>query len=550
MAPRREFVANCDKSLFLFFDTVNSYYRTSKMAVTACSAQALPYPNLVGANFLSLAALLVTNYTAYIPPAGYANNYGRNVTDVSFCNVTVTYTHPGQNDEINVEMWLPTQTWNGRMLGVGGGGWNAGGEAFILSNMTLGGGIADGYAALTTDAGHTSPDPREWGLVSPGNVNMYLLQDFAAVSLNDLAVIGKSLIESFYGQPPKYSYWSGCSGGGRQGYQLAQRYPDAFDGIAAAAPAINWGQWGVADFYPQVVMNEMGAWPFPCELDAITAAVVDMCDAQDGVVDDIVWYPDYCYFNPHNLVGTSISCSNTGSMLQISEAAAKVAEAVWGGARSMNGSFLWYGKYPDAVLTGDSSSTTSATHCASGTCTGLPMSISQYWIQVYITKNPDFNTSTITREQFDQIFHDSVDQYSSILSSANTDLSQFKASGGKLITYHGLADPLLSPMTTRNYYDAVTALDPDVHDFYRLFFSPGLDHCAGGKGGYPGGTFKSLADWVESGIIPETLNATTAAGTIKLLCPYPAVSIYKGVGDKDDISNYECVQTEPLYRPL
>lgn len=180
---------------------------------------------------LSLSANLVTNFSKSVNEAYFFNH--------TFCNVTVSYTHLGQDDHINVGAWLPVDTWNERMQAVGGGGWVTGGTSFFLSVSAMAGAIATGYATITTDAGlGIASDASPWALLSPGNVNLYNLQNLASVSLYDEAVIGKSLINDFYGKPPKYSYWSGCYQGGRQGLMLAQRYPEVYDDIAAAAPAI------------------------------------------------------------------------------------------------------------------------------------------------------------------------------------------------------------------------------------------------------------------------------------------------------------------------
>jgi hypothetical protein len=176
-----------------------------------CSAQAIPFPDLFGAEFLHLEASLVSNYSQYVHEGYYLNHDSLNVSDVSFCNVSLAYTHPGQSDTINVQVWLPTVTWNGRMQGVGGGGWSAGMAPFSFTSMA--GAVGEGYMGVTTDGGHSSDNPSDWALLSPGNVNLYALQDFGSVSLNDAAVIGKELAKSFYGRPPRYSYFSGCSQG-------------------------------------------------------------------------------------------------------------------------------------------------------------------------------------------------------------------------------------------------------------------------------------------------------------------------------------------------
>jgi Tannase and feruloyl esterase len=220
----------------------------------ACTATAIPYPELFGAEIISLSASTVTNYTSRLFQIG--DHFGVNVTGLDFCNVTVQYTHPGQNDSINVQIWLPVSTWNGRFMGTGGGGF-----ATAIGEQTLAYAMSLGYSAVATDGGHLSNvyyDVPTWALTSPGNVNWVLLQDFAATALDDAATIGKAVTTAYYGSAPKYSYWSGCSTGGRQGLMMAQRYPSQYDGILAGAPAINWASLIISGYWPQLVMNQLG----------------------------------------------------------------------------------------------------------------------------------------------------------------------------------------------------------------------------------------------------------------------------------------------------
>lgn len=221
-----------------------------------CTPAAIPFPDIFGAQIISLAASPVLNYSLSEVPL-LDQSASPNVTSLNFCNVSIHYTHPGQHDSINVEVWLPLTGWNGRFVGVGGGGYATG-----VGPLYLGYPVSRGYAAVNTDGGHL-PDPlnaSSWALSSPGNVNWALLQDFAAIALDEAATIGKNVTAAYYGSKPKYSYWNGCSTGGRQGLMMAQRYPSQYDGILARSPAINWDRFAVADFWPQLVMNQLGLW--------------------------------------------------------------------------------------------------------------------------------------------------------------------------------------------------------------------------------------------------------------------------------------------------
>jgi len=156
----------------------------SSIPASACAANAIAYPAVFGAEILKLSANLVQNYSEEVSDQYYYNHPSVSVKNIDFCNVTITYTHPGQDDTINIETWLPMNNWNGRLQATGGGGWVAG--RFFLSYTAMAGAIGNGYVATTTDGGiGTSFEPDPWALNSPGNVNLYALQNFASVSLND-----------------------------------------------------------------------------------------------------------------------------------------------------------------------------------------------------------------------------------------------------------------------------------------------------------------------------------------------------------------------------
>ncbi|KAK6954835.1 hypothetical protein Daesc_004804 [Daldinia eschscholtzii] len=440
-------------------------------------------PTIFGAEVLSVSASLVTNYSLDIPDGFRFTAPARKIRDAQFCNVTVTYTHPGYGDKINVESWLPIDNWNGRLQAEGGGGWAAG--RFELSYAGLAGAMFDGYASTTTDGGlWGSPDADSWALKSPGNVDWYTLENFASRCLNDQAIIGKSVVESFYGRPPSYSYWNGCSQGGRQGLMLAQRFPKAYDGIVAGAPAIYWSNNMLNSYWPEHIMRTINEYPNVCELDAITAAVISKCDGLDGLTDGIVENVDECTkkFNPYDLVGTTVDCGNT--TVKITKAAAQVAKAAWEGIVSPTGEHLVY---------------------------------------------PNFNLADITHEELLSLLHASKQEYGSIIDTADPDLSEFKKAGGKLLSFHGLTDNIIPPKGTEQYYREVSKKVDNVEDFYRYFEIPGLAHCLGGPG-QPESLFAQLQAWVEDGVAPDSspVSFSNSKGETqnRILCPYPRKAKY------------------------
>jgi hypothetical protein len=432
----------------------------SPIAASACAASAIAYPAVFGAEILNLSANLVLNYSSEVSDQYYFNSPSISVRNIDYCNVTVTYTHPGQNDTINVETWLPMENWNGRLQATGGGGYVAG--RFFLSYTAMAGALGNGYVASTTDGGiglSLVPDP--WALNSPGNVNLYALQNFASVSLKDQvrmntlaalvaitkspfqAIISKELIKEFYGQPAEYSYYTGCSQGGRQGMMLAQRYPEAYDGIAAAAPAFNWARLFPALAWPQVMMELTGQFPPKCELDAVTAGAIATCDPQDGITDGIISDPAACSFDPFSMVGKIVTCDNETTT--ISNAAATIANLTWTGPRKASGDFLYYGLDYQSRLTGSGDQSTTAalglamTSCSSnGTCVGSPAGLGEAWLKFMVKKDPNWDFSKITSiEEYARLYQASAQEFDSIFGTFDTDLSAFRDAGGKMITYHG-----------------------------------------------------------------------------------------------------------------
>ncbi|RYP47550.1 hypothetical protein DL768_006395 [Monosporascus sp. mg162] len=448
---------------------------------------------------------------------------------INFCNVTATYTHSGWNDTINVNAWLPlTSSWNGRLQALGGGGYSASfGPLYMIQA------VANGYVALDTDAGHAKGQvqalsPKEWALTSPGNVNLYLVENWGHRSLHEMAVIGKTITKNYYKTAPEYSYFTGCSGGGRQALVIAERYAEDFDGLLAVAPAIDMENFIPAGFWATQVMNDLGVYPSPCELDAFSQAAIDACDALDGLKDGIISLPDRCHFDPHTVVGQNFDCN--GTTRQYTEAGATIVQAAWTGPRSTDGKVGWFGLNKDASLT----STYITTQCASnGTCSAQPGSLLSGWIQYLLAKDPNWDATNMTKAGLLEFLQQSERDYSTAMSATGPDLSKFRAAGGKMITWHGLADEAIPPNGTIAYYQQVLERDPHADEFFRFFEAPGVGHCYGGVGAAPEGAFSRLVSWVEDGVAPDRLAAVDSAGRKTSLCPFPLRQSYLGVNNTD-----------------
>ncbi len=465
----------------------------------SCSSSSIPKPSVFGAEILSVSANVTKDFE------GIANN------DV--CWITVTLTHPGAGDRVNNWIALPLNGWNEVFQGIGGGGYAAGSIGAMANQTTL------GYSTVTTDAGldtfYSSQDASPWALLSPGNVNQDLLLNFARRSLHDMTVIGKAISESFYGCSIKHSYWNGCSTGGRQGMVMAQYYPDDYDGILAEAPAIQWNDFTLAQQWPYTVENNEGVVLSPCQEEAIVIAVVNACDGLDGLVDGIISAPAKCDFQLQSLVGQQFDCNGTTETW--TQGLADVVDKIWQGPRTPEGDFLWFG-LPKGANLSDLAPNTSGS-------IAVAFPISDSWIRGFVAKDLSYNTANVSYAEFAgmvqgaalrfhfllttilDIFLQSHIQYDSTIGDYSPDLRPFRRSGGKLLTWQGLADGIINPQGTMLYYRKVQALHPNLSDFYRQFYSPGVGHCGGGTGVTPTDAISVLRDWVERGKAPDVLPA-------------------------------------------
>jgi hypothetical protein len=349
-----------------------------------------------------------------------------------------------------------------------------------------------------------------------------------------MTVAAKAITREFYGRAPRYSYFNGCSTGGRQGLSEAQRFPGDYDGILSGAPAINWPKLHVEQLWGHVVMLEAKNFVPPCKFEAATDAAIDACDPADGVRDGVIDDPTQCAFDPKTLIGsTPDGCG------AFTEADADVIRSIWHGPVRRTGARLWYGLPRGASF---------ALSATGGTpLTGRPFQITLDWFRYFLLQDPNWDWTAVTRASYEQLFDQSVEQWNAVFGTDNPDLSAFRDRGGKLIAWHGWADPLIYAGGTIDYVNRVQQLlgADRTPSFLRLFMAPGVGHCAGGAGPQPSGQFEAVVKWVEEGKAPAILDAVIRdrTGTVtrsRPLCPYPAVARYKGSGSTDLASSFEC----------
>jgi hypothetical protein len=451
----------------------------------------------------------------------------------SYCSVTA-HSHPTSDSDIIIGVALPAANWNGKVLQLGNGGY-----AGEVPSLTAG--VASGYATAGTDDGHQDPNVLDasWALGHPQKII-----DFGYRALKETTNTAKAVIAAFYDRRPKLSYFQGCSDGGREALQEAQRYPDDWDGIVVGAPANYWTHLFNGFVYNQQQLTER---PVPVtKLPAIQAEALKQCDAADGVVDGVNGNPLRCKFEPEQM-----RCRNGDSDQCLTEAQIKTLRRIMTGPRDpRDGSTIFPGYQLNAVADPAVSPWIFA---------GDPTLQAAFGDQFYINmvfNDPTWNYMTLNRTS-DVDFADH--KMAGILNSTNPDLSALVRRGAKVIHYHGWEDNAISPINSINYFKSVFAelRDEERHDadkrvrkdsFYRLFLAPGMSHCGGGPGANSFDALGALDNWVANGVAPDRILATKFVNDdpsqgvkfTRPLCSYPKVAIWNGKGSDTDAANYEC----------
>lgn len=496
-----------------------------------CASSKFKSPIIPGTTILSITAEERRNISASSPIA--------TVPGLDICDIKVTLTHPGANDTVLVQTWLPlnTEDWNGRFQATGGGG-----HATGLFDFWLGPAVKAGYSASSTDGGHQLDlGDISWALNPDRSVNWPLLQNFATRSLADMVLVGKSLTHQYFGRLPHHSYWDGCSQGGRQGFAIAQRYPDLLDGIYAYAPAIKYVDIAMGDFWAQIVMREEEYLMSQCEFQYFTDKAIEECDMLDGVRDGIIEDPAICKFRPESLVGQKATCD--GADVKITKKMATIVRKVHEGPSTRFGHHFWHGLPYGAPTRGIANITIHG----DGVRSQNPFIVSQSWIQNLLLKDPSFNTSKLTLSDYFALSAYNTERYSWLLNSDNPNLTPFRDAGGKILTWHGTNDELIpyqSSIQYREHVEAEMGGAKEVNDFYRLFLAPGVEHCGRGVGPVPIDPLARLVEWVENSEPPEKLDAETTnkegERITRELCMWPKKSVYMGIGDGKRASSWSC----------
>jgi feruloyl esterase len=463
---------------------------------------------------------------------------------------------PTSESNIHFEVWIPTDgSWNGKYQQIGNGGF-----AGSISISTIANAVSRGYASAGTDDGTSGPPSGAPTFIG----NPQVLIDYGYRAIKVTTDDSKAIIEALMNQKPHYSYFVGCSDGGREALQEAQRYPDDFNGIIVGSPVNDQvGEFGSSYLYDmEATLNgpQTGGVPnayIPTNMFALLSTpALAKCAGTDGGVatDAFLSDPRQCFFDP--AVAQCTAGQNPSTCL--TPAQVEAARKIYFGPHNERGELLFPGYEPGGEsATGDWSTWISGT---SPTAPGAQYTLGYGFACDLVQQVTTCDYLSVNVDQQDAIARKTLQP---TLSSVNPDLRPFKRHGGKLIQYAGWADTAIAPENGLNYYRDVERTIGDPHDFYRVFMVPGMAHCSGGAGpnSFGNGTsngpvidaehdvLKALELWVEQGVAPKKIVATHYLDNISTdgvqfqrpLCPYPERGEYVGAGDPNDASNFNCV---------
>ena len=481
----------------------------------------------------------------------------------------------GQHYAIRIHLRLPDR-WNGRFFFQGGGGSN-GELGDALGRLVPGApsALKQGYAVLSQDSGHDNATNtvRDRGGASAFGFDPQARADYGGTSLPAATVAALATIRRYYGRKPAFSYFVGCSKGGQEGMMLAQRYPALFDGIVAAAPgfalpraaaAKAWGTQVLAD-----VVRQSGQSVTPVtlanafsdgDLALLQKAVLGACDGLDGLADGIIADTRACTSARVLPELARVTCSAAKQDTCLASAQVKALVRLHDGPADGRGQVFYAGLPWDAGwgtpgwrawLLGDR---------VHGISVGLKMGAPSLGA-IFTTPPTAIDTSTgldaalafvlnfdIARAdaQITAVAPPFVRSSWRDIGAQSTDLSAFRARGGRMIVLHGASDPAFSLADTLNWVKAVDARMPGgSQGVLRTFAVPGMNHCAGGPATDEIPAFAALVDWVEHHRAPRRIIARAGAaspwpGRERPLCVWPAAAIYDGHGNPEKSASVHC----------
>ena len=472
----------------------------------------------------------------------------------AFCRVQAEI-KPTTDSHIRFELWMPAAGWNGRFEQLGNGG-----LAGSINLFTLAGVLKRGFATAATDDGHEgAPTDASWAAGHPEKI-----KDFGYRSVHETSTAARKIIAVFYQKPPRYSYFNGCSEGGREALMEAQRFPEDFDGILAGAPAHYWTQLTTAFDWNAQALNTAASFIPEAKRRAIQEAAVAACGKQDGVADKFIKDPLHCSFDPSSLLCKGVDSDNCLSAQQV-----EALKKIYAGPKNpRTGQQISPGYEPGAEAEPGLPGISFASYVF-GAAPGMSLDslFSTAFYGAFVFQNPQWKFPDLS---FDKDIVATEVKVGSLLNASDPDLSRFHRRGGKMLHYHGWNDGSPPPRHSTDYYERVAARMggfANTQEFYRLFMAPGMMHCGAGAGPNVFGNlldfapandadhniFVALERWVEEGASPDKIVATKyhdndptkGIEMTRILCPYPKRAMWIGRGDTSDAGNWACQLPKP-----
>jgi hypothetical protein len=457
--------------------------------------------------------------------------------------------------QTHFDLQLPVSTWQGRYLQNGCGGYcgTVSGQSFPSCDATLGG----DFAMATDDEGHVTAAGLGGGGLFAFN-DQKLRDEYGYESEQALYEVSREIIKDYYGVDPNESYYNGCSDGGREAMEMAERYPDDFNGIIAGAPEIIAGPLNAENQTWDVRVNtdaQGNAILTDSQLTPLHDAVLARCAGDDGTNDGIITDPQACSLHLTQIL-QSVQCPETEFMPCLTPAQVAVARKIYDGPSDPQGRLLYPGGMPLGSEAGwnvfelpapnqnDPTAPVSTTQALD--YFGLSQPYLRYQLNRPGQLGPDPFQWQFTDRDFDSMF-----PAANSADAMDTNLSAFRAHGGKLIMWQGWADNGIPPTGTVDYYDILTARmggQGATESFARLFLYPSVFHCGGG---YADATVPDmiypLVQWVEDKTAPDQLTITYAptggSSFTRPVYPYPEIPKYNGSGPQDSYTSFHAVRS-------
>ncbi|KAI0836255.1 feruloyl esterase-like protein B precursor [Hypoxylon sp. FL0890] len=486
---------------------------------------------------------------------------------VDYCNVTFAYSHNGLADDVVHVSYLvpPPDKFANRYVSTGGGG-----LAINLGGSSSPVGIIVGAVSGITDGGFGNFNTQYDSvfLLAEGNVNWQATYMFGYLAHHELATLGKQFARNFFnvsGSNKIYSYYQGCSEGGREGWSQIQRFADQFNGLVTGAPAFRFSQLQTNHLSGGVIEEAIGYYPPPCELEKIVNLTIAACDGLDGRVDGVVSRSDLCKlnFDYKTTIGQPYYCPASSGGLPggppsmrrrqspgagptpeqngtITAEGVAVASAFTDGLIDSKGKRIYLNPQPGASF----ADATPQYNEISGTWEPSRSGLGPQWVARYLKleeKDIIDSFENVTADTLRDWMALGMQRYYDSLQTTWPVLDPFKSAGGKVIHVHGEADSSIPAGSSVHYYESVrntmygdlkfddstAAMD----EFYRLYIVPGGSHCGSNRdqpaGGWPATTLQIVIEWVENGVAPDTLEN---AGGIDTLCKWPLRPLWSSNG--------------------